>query len=451
MLSRKIAAALITGALTLNTVSIANAQQDVVQAQVPKNMVSIVIPGIKIPGQPENQILFPKMPTVEQVRKESGRIATQLDALIVEFNKFVDSQRRALDDLNKTERELTQARNDVHIAMNEFGRASKQHVQAQQEFTAVRNDVKERAKDGDQEAKDALTKRESKAKQRSATAVDMLETRDEIATNIEKSKLDDSQFVEPAVTEDGFLFVGSDDEKRYYAAEDTEAKKSEKKSQRKSENTQRKTHNIANSSAASSDKDDKRKQHKEAKEQRERELVERAVRVYGIPANREDSPLYGFGSYEQPVGVPSMILEEHQEGYGALAHLDIRDQINAGIREYDDLKDSVKKLRNADKDNDEEAFAQAREEIQPIIEKIAHAMYGWDDDLDPRDAMYRTVIGEGAPFDPYANPAHQEAFEDFVIDAMTTPSKLAKRVEKENKKIIEKHNKEKEQDKKEKA
>ena len=446
MLSRKIAAALITGALTLNTVSIASAQQNVVQAQVPKNMVSIVIPGIKIPGQPENQILFPKMPTVEQVRKESGRIATQLDALIVEFNKFVDSQRRALDDLNKTERELTQARNDVHIAMNEFGRASKQHVQAQQEFTAVRNDVKERAKDGDQEAKDALTKRESKAKQRSATAVDMLETRDEIATDIEKSKLDDSQFVEPAVTEDGFLFVGSDDEKRYYAAEDTEAKKSEKKSEKKS---QRKTHNAANSSTASSDKDDKRKQHKEAKEQRERELVERAVRVYGIPANREDSPLYGFGSYEQPVGVPSMILEEHQEGYGALAHLDIRDQINAGIREYDDLKDSVKKLRNADKDNDKAAFAQAREEIQPIIEKIAHAMYGWDDDLDPRDAMYRTVIGEGAPFDPYANPAHQEAFEDFVVDAMTTPSKLAKRVEKENKKIVENYNKDK--DKKEKA
>ena len=254
------------------------------------------------------------------------------------------------------------------------------------------------------------------------------------------------------MTKDGFLFVGSDDEKRYYAAEDTEAKKSEKKSEKKS---QRKTHNAANSSTTSSDKDDKRKQHKEAKEQRERELVERAVRVYGIPASREDSPLYGFGSYEQPVGVPSMILEEHQEGYGALAHLDIRDQINAGIREYDDLKDSVKKLRNADKDNDEEAFAQAREEIQPIIEKIAHAMYGWDDDLDPRDAMYRTVIGEGAPFDPYANPAHQEAFEDFVVDAMTTPSKLAKRVEKENKKIIEKHNKEKEkeqeQDKKEKA
>ena len=144
-----------------------------------------------------------------------------------------------------------------------------------------------------------------------------------------------------------------------------------------------------------------------------------------------------------------MILEEHQEGYGALAHLDIRDQINAGIREYDDLKDSVKKLRNADKDNDKAAFAQAREEIQPIIEKIAHAMYGWDDDLDPRDAMYRTVIGEGAPFDPYANPAHQEAFEDFVVDAMTTPSKLAKRVEKENKKIVENYNKDK--DKKEKA
>lgn len=438
MLSRKLAAALITGALAFNTVAVANAQSNnVVQAKVPKNMVSIVIPGIKVPGQPENQILFPKMPTVEQVRAESGRIATQLDKLIINFNKHVDSQRRALDDLNETERVLTQARNDVHIAINEFGRASKEAAQAQQEFADVRNDVKSRAKDGDQEAKDALTKRNSKAKQRSATAVDMLETRDEIATEIDKSNLDDSQFVEPDVTDDGFLFVGSDDEKRYYAAEDTEAKESNK--DKASKKSQRTTHNASqktekkNTQKSKDNKDSK----DDEKSKRERELVERALRVYGIPKNPEESPLYGFGYYDQPVGVPSMIPENLREGYGALAHLDIRQQINAGIREHSDLKDSVKKLRNAESDGDTQAFAQAREEIQPIIEKIANAMYGWDDDLDADDPMYKTVIGQGAPFDPYANPAHQEAFEDFVVDAMTTPSKLADRVEKENKKYIE--------------
>ena len=441
MLSRKLAAALITGALAFNTVAVANAQSNnVVQAKVPKNMVSIVIPGIKVPGQPENQILFPKMPTVEQVRAESGRIATQLDKLIINFNKHVDSQRRALDDLNETERALTQARNDVHIAINEFGRASKEAAKAQQEFANVRNDVKSRAKDGDQEAKDALTKRNSKAKQRSATAVDMLETRDEIATEIDKSNLDDSQFVEPDVTDDGFLFVGSDDEKSYYAAEDTEAKDSDK--EKGSKKSQRTTHNASQktekkNTQKSKDNKDNKDNKDDEKSKRERELVERALRVYGIPKNPEESPLYGFGYYDQPVGVPSMIPENLREGYGALAHLDIRQQINAGIREHSDLKDSVKKLRNAESDGDSAAFAQAREEIQPIIEKIANAMYGWDDDLDADDPMYKTVIGQGAPFDPYANPAHQEAFEDFVVDAMTTPSKLADRVEKENKKYIE--------------
>lgn len=441
MLSRKLAAALITGALAFNTVAVANAQSNnVVQAKVPKNMVSIVIPGIKVPGQPENQILFPKMPTVEQVRAESGRIATQLDKLIINFNKHVDSQRRALDDLNETERALTQARNDVHIAINEFGRASKEAAKAQQEFANVRNDVKSRAKDGDQEAKDALTKRNSKAKQRSATAVDMLETRDEIATEIDKSNLDDSQFVEPDVTDDGFLFVGSDDEKSYYAAEDTEAKDSDK--EKGSKKSQRTTHNASQktekkNTQKSKDNKDNKDNKDDEKSKRERELVERALRVYGIPKNPEESPLYGFGYYDQPVGVPSMIPDNLREGYGALAHLDIRQQINAGIREHSDLKDSVKKLRNAESDGDSAAFAQAREEIQPIIEKIANAMYGWDDDLDADDPMYKTVIGQGAPFDPYANPAHQEAFEDFVVDAMTTPSKLADRVEKENKKYIE--------------
>ena len=424
----RIAAAALAVPVALSTVSVASAaeQNSSVKTETPQNMVSIVIPGIRIPGQPDNQILFPKLPTVEQVREESGKLATQLDKLLIEFNKFAAAQKKALGQLNDAERKLTDARNTALGAIDQFGKNSDEAKEAKKKFSKVRNEVKADAKDGDEEAKKALSDNASKRKQRAASASDMLKTRNEIADTVDEADIDEASLTDPEVTGDGW--IGSEDEAAYYAAEDG--------GEEATETSTAASKPAAETTAAQSD-DSKKKQ-------RVDQLKKRAAAVFSpTEENAEDSALYAFGNYEKPVGVPSLLTEDEKEDYGNIAKINVRSLLNKAISEHEDLKKNVSKMREAEKNNDTKAYDAARAEIQPIADTFAELLYGWDDKADPKSDEYKTIIGDdGAPFDPNEDAADQAKFDQFFSDLITIPTKYAKNAEKTNESNVKKREEE---------
>lgn len=420
--AKTLSATVIATALSAGAISPAGA------AESPKNdkdpvMVDITITGVQIPGMPANQIAIPKLPSLESVLQEGPRYAKQLDTLTQQLGQLIDAQRDALDELTKPERELTNARNNIHTAEIENGKNSDEYKAARQEFKETRNEIKDQAKSGDKEARAALTNSDSKEKQRDASAIRILVTRDRLEMTIDKNGGNEEGAVDPVVENE--QLKPTDYTTQYENVRDDKKEEESKKPSESSKPTQE------SSSNQNDDKNDA------AKQESIDRYTQRAASVYS-PENPEESALYAFGHYQKPIGVPSLVKPEDEEGYGDLAKMNLRTAIDKALTKNPELQSVVKDLRKAESSGDEVALGAARENLRPLIDAVGKALYNWDDEYKMDSKEAQTIIGENpTPYDLSENPEDQEKFDQFIVDFLTIPGKFAKEAEKNNKKNIQ--------------